>query len=169
MTFHCKQNQKNQTPSIRHSLHFSEFIIHVFMFFPGIETKTFIFFSHVRNSFPPERICSCWVTFPMCSKVQLISFIHVLLQHSPQRCGFPRSASVGDMRAFTPTPNLFFHSSFYLFMYCVSLYVLSAPLCLTLCPHSLYPPNSSVHGIIQERILEWVAISFSKGSSQTRN
>ena len=30
------------------------------------------------------------------------------------------------------------------------------------------PPGSSVHGISQARILEWVAISFSKGSSQPR-
>ena len=28
------------------------------------------------------------------------------------------------------------------------------------------PPGSSVHGIFQARILEWVAISFSRGSSQ---
>ena len=28
------------------------------------------------------------------------------------------------------------------------------------------PPDSSVHGIPQVRILEWVAISFSSGSSQ---
>ena len=27
------------------------------------------------------------------------------------------------------------------------------------------PPGSSVHGIPQARILEWVAISFSRGSS----
>ena len=30
------------------------------------------------------------------------------------------------------------------------------------------PPVSSVHGILQARILEWVAISFSRGSSQPR-
>ena len=30
-------------------------------------------------------------------------------------------------------------------------------------------PGSSVHGISQARILEWVAISFSRGSSQHRN
>ena len=35
--------------------------------------------------------------------------------------------------------------------------------------HSLQPPGSSVHGILQARILEWVAIPFSRGSSQTRN
>ena len=30
-------------------------------------------------------------------------------------------------------------------------------------------PGSSVHGILQERILEWVAFSFSRGSSQLRD
>ena len=36
-------------------------------------------------------------------------------------------------------------------------------------PHGLYPPESSVHGIFQARILEWVAVSFSRGSSQPRD
>ena len=31
------------------------------------------------------------------------------------------------------------------------------------------PPGSSVHGILQARILEWVAISFSRGSSWRRD
>ena len=31
------------------------------------------------------------------------------------------------------------------------------------------PAGSSVHGIFQARILEWVAIPFSRGSSQPRN
>ena len=30
------------------------------------------------------------------------------------------------------------------------------------------PPGSSVHGIFQARILEWVAIPFSRGSSRPR-
>ena len=44
-----------------------------------------------------------------------------------------------------------------------------AQFCLTLRPHGLYPLGSSVHGIFQARILEWVAISFSRGSSQPRD
>ena len=33
-------------------------------------------------------------------------------------------------------------------------------------PHGLYsPPGSPVHGILQARILEWVAMPFSRGSS----
>ena len=31
-------------------------------------------------------------------------------------------------------------------------------------PMDYSPPGSSVHGILQERLLEWVAISFSRGS-----
>ena len=35
--------------------------------------------------------------------------------------------------------------------------------CLTLCdPMDCSPPGSSVHGILQARILKWVAISFSR-------
>ena len=45
-----------------------------------------------------------------------------------------------------------------------------AQLCLTLCdPMDCNPPGSSVHGIFQARVLEWIAISFSRGSSQPRD
>ena len=48
--------------------------------------------------------------------------------------------------------------------------VLVAQLCPTLCDHmDCSPPGSFVHEIFQARILEWVAISFSKGSSQPRD
>ena len=36
-------------------------------------------------------------------------------------------------------------------------------------PTNCSPPGSSVHGILQARILEWVAISFSRGSSRPRD
>ena len=36
-------------------------------------------------------------------------------------------------------------------------------------PMDCSPPGSSVHGIFQARILEWVAISSSRGSSQPRD
>ena len=43
-------------------------------------------------------------------------------------------------------------------------------LCPTLCdPMDYSLPGSSVHGIFQEGILEWVAIPFSRGSSQPRD
>ena len=43
---------------------------------------------------------------------------------------------------------------------------LVAQSCLTLCnPMDCSPSGSTVHGISQARILEWVAIPFSRGSS----
>ena len=48
--------------------------------------------------------------------------------------------------------------------------VLVAQLCLMFCnPMDCSPPGFSVHGILQARILEWVAIPFSRGSSQPRD
>ena len=48
--------------------------------------------------------------------------------------------------------------------------VLVAQLCPTFCdPTDCSPPGSSVHGILQARILEWVAISFSRDSSQLKD
>ena len=45
--------------------------------------------------------------------------------------------------------------------------VLVARSCLTLCdPVNCSPPGSSVLGILQARILEWVAVPFSRGASQ---
>ena len=35
-------------------------------------------------------------------------------------------------------------------------------------PMDCSPPDSSIHGILQARVLEWVAISFSRGSSQPK-
>ena len=43
-------------------------------------------------------------------------------------------------------------------------------LCSTLCdPMDCSPPGSSVHGILQARILEWVAMPSSMGSSRHRD
>ena len=48
--------------------------------------------------------------------------------------------------------------------------VLVAQSCPTLCdPIDCSRPGSSVHGILQARILEWVAIPFSWGPSQPRD
>ena len=52
----------------------------------------------------------------------------------------------------------------------VKVKVLVAQSCPTLCdPMDWSLPNSSVHGILQARILEWVPIPFPRGSSQPRD
>ena len=47
----------------------------------------------------------------------------------------------------------------------VKMKVKVAQSCLTLCD----PMGYTVHGILQARILEWVAVPFSRGSSQSRD
>ena len=53
------------------------------------------------------------------------------------------------------------------------MYVMKVPVaqsCLTLCdPMDFRSPGSSVHGILQARTLECIAISFSRGSSRRRD
>ena len=70
------------------------------------------------------------------------------------------------------------HSSLYKFSsisfirLCLRLYLLYtiAQSCPTLCdPMDCSLPDSSVHGIFQARIFEWVATSFSRRSSRTRD
>ena len=48
--------------------------------------------------------------------------------------------------------------------------VLVAQSCPTLCkPMDCSPPGSSVYGFLQARILKWIAIPFSRGSSRSRD
>ena len=47
----------------------------------------------------------------------------------------------------------------------VKVKVAVAQSCLTLCD----PMDYTVHGVLQARTLEWVAFSFSRGSSQPRD
>ena len=51
----------------------------------------------------------------------------------------------------------------------VCVHAKSLQLCLTLCDSmDCSWPDSSVHGILQARTLEWVVISFSRASSLTQ-
>ena len=52
----------------------------------------------------------------------------------------------------------------------IELPCVHAQSCLTLCnPMNCSLPGSSVHGFLQANILEWVAVAFSRGSSQPKN
>ena len=59
----------------------------------------------------------------------------------------------------------------YLFSWvCVYVCVWVAQLCQTIChPMDYSLPGFSVHGILQARILEWIAIPFSRGTSHLRD
>ena len=82
-------------------------------------------------------------------------------KYSPLLC-IPFLVSEGNYFGSRDIPTLEHH------LLCVYLV---APSCPTVCNpmDSSSPPGSSVPGISQARILEWVAISFSRGSSQPRD
>ena len=68
----------------------------------------------------------------------------------------------------TNTDSPFLNTFFFFFPLIVLSLVTQSD--LTVCDSmDRSPPGSSVHGILQERILEWVSISFSKESSQPRD
>ena len=76
--------------------------------------------------------------------------------HGNRNCCTPDPPRPGPMYLFI-----------WLFIYVCACSV--AQSCPTLQPHGLYsPPGSSVHGISQVRLLEWVAISSSRGIFMTQ-
>ena len=80
---------------------------------------------------------------------------------------FPASGNKGRE---CPRQMSFFLKYSWFTMLCYFLPAKSIQWCLILCnPTDCSPPSSSVHGILQARILEWVAISSSSGSSWPRN
>ena len=61
------------------------------------------------------------------------------------------------------------HICEYIYVLCIKLMLVTQS-CPTLWLHELYNlPGSSVHGILQARIVEWVAIPFSGASSRPRD
>ena len=71
------------------------------------------------------------------------------------------SSNTSGLRS-SPKVTLFL---FFVFGKAVKVKVKATQWCLTLCD----PMDYTVHGILQARILEWVAFPFSKRSSQPRN
>ena len=97
-----------------------------------------------------------WTSFPL--KNCLILFNYMLLVHAVVR--------------------LLSHATtcYYMLLYMLLVHAFGTCCCSVakLCPIFFSPvdnslPGSSVHGFFQARILEWVAISFPKGSSQIRD
>ena len=89
---------------------------------------------------------------------------------------FPNISDVEDVLACWSFVYILWRNTFQVFffnfLFCieVKVKVLVAQSCLTLCdPMDCRPPGSSVHGVLQARILEWIAILFSRGSSWPRD
>ena len=83
----------------------------------------------------------------------LVSAHQILIIQLPP----PTFQKVSDLRFFPPA---------HLMSLAFPQVVLVAQSCPTLCnPMDCSPPGSSVRGILQARVLEWVAIPFSRAAS----
>ena len=92
--------------------------------------------------------------------------VHSLMEH----CWVPSNTHLPRLLV-TPQPGFLHHKQRRKeCLPCVLQKVLVTHSCPILCdPIDCSPPSSSVHGILQARILEWAAISYSRGSSWIRD
>ena len=103
-----------------------------------------------------EESGTSWTVLGKCSCDKRLKLLPALICVSP----LWRSSS---------NPSQAFRIGIANFFYNVVVCCLVTKSCPTLChPMDCSWPRSSVHGIFQARTLEWVAISFSRGSSQPR-
>ena len=141
----------------------------------------------IKYLYPPS-LGKCPLCYPVRSSwvYRAISF-HVLgsmfppLSFSPSLLpSYSPSCSLPSILPYLP---LLFHQSFWASSMCKLLWlgermpywsrsresVSCSVASNSLQPHGLSPPSSSAHGILQVKILEWVAMPFSRGSSWPRD
>ena len=92
-----------------------------------------------------------------CKGNQLYIYIYLL------SCGYP--SHLGHQRALSRVPC----AIQWVLTVCVCVCVACSAVSDSCDPIDCSSPGSSVHGILQPRILQWVAISSSRGSSQPRD
>ena len=115
-------------------------------------------------------ICLFW-TFYTNEIIQLVTLCVWLLLLSIMFSSFIRAIAWIRISFLFMASNTLLHGYI---TFCLSTHekvkVLVTQLCLTLCdPMDYGPPVSSVYGILQARILEWVAYCFFRGPFQTRD
>ena len=104
-------------------------------------------------------VCVCVYTI---SRAWLFATPWTVARQAPLSMGFPRQEYWSTMRF--PSPQKKFNQPVHLSeVKSISRVRLFATL------WTAAPPGSSVHGIFQARVLEWVAIFSSRGSSQPRD
>ena len=105
-----------------------------------------------------------WIQPSLVSEKSILSFFWVPKlewQMYYNRAG-TTTAALGSLYVYRPWAKNRLYSKTIKYTHCKGK-VLVAQLCPTLCdPMNYNPPGSSVHGVFQVRILEWVAIPFSR-------
>ena len=101
-----------------------------------------------------------WNTLPKITQLLLSHFSHVWLCVTPETAAHQAPSSLGSSRQ-EHWSGLPFHPPIRESEVAQSCPTLSDPV-------DCSPPGSSVHGIFQARVLEWVAIAFSKNNTASK-
>ena len=119
---------------------------------------------HTTFCYIENKLFSCFHSLPTCLPRSLPTLLSSFVPCPPLKLYLALLPFLNDHKI----KNLILFSP-------LSSYVTSdrrqrfAQSCLTLCdPTDCGLPGSSVHGILQARVLEWVVIPFSRGSSRPR-
>ena len=116
-----------------------------------------------------NRVLTCLFTF-LHFTMNCVYSVWLLQSVGSQRVGHDCATELTDY-----IESLYVHIFFFIFLTVVDNLkseseIEVAQSCPTLCdPVNCRLPGFSIHGILQARILEWVTISFSRGSSQPRD
>ena len=118
-------------------------------------------------------VCCIWVTIPKVNYLFYTSMwtsgTHIFLRNKLGAGRFFTIWVTREAHVYTHT-NMYMHTHTYIYVYMSPTKVEVTQLCPTLCdPMDCSLPGSSVHLISQVRVLEWTAISFSRGSSRSRD
>ena len=126
------------------------------------------------SSYTQCQGCNVSLLFTCCHRLRLFVTPWTVARQAPLSVGFSRQEywsglpfpPPGDL----PDPGIEPVSPALAGRFSTTECVLSCLLCPTFCgPVDCSPPGSSVHGIFKATVLEWVAISSSRGSSRPRD
>ena len=115
----------------------------------------------------PFPISKNWLSQGETVSLQLERYCKISKHHNKQKYKIYNTVIQNEQQVFCLSIWLSStHSLLYSPLPSYKVKVLVAQLCPTLCnPMDYSPSGSSVHGILQARILQWVAILFCRGSS----
>ena len=109
-----------------------------------------------------------YIYFPTILWTFYISVILKIVTHISVTCiAYSKETSISPLKRWYFTRSYWYKG---LSITCLCMHAKSLQLCLNLCDLiDTSPPGSSVHGIFPARILEWVVMPSSRGSSGARD
>ena len=127
-----------------------------------------------ETSTHPSKLSSSVIPFHKCSINSPVFFLSVLASPLSQASLDWNSLVIHNFPHHNLSPEcrvcVLFSRTAAAFLHTLVLCVWVIRSCPALCdPRDCSPPGSPVHGILQARILEWAAIPFSRGPSQSRD